>query len=332
MSQRLTFALNGGSLVMPQSGLIAVFHPRADADLGALPQDRTIVIQPVCTDYDALAAAGFTCVADCADQHEQFAASIICLPRAKAQARALIAQAARLTDGPLIIDGLKTGGIDSMLREMRKRADLSGTVSKAHGKLFWLDTDAADWVDWAAPASQTVDGFTTAPGVFSADGIDPASALLAQSLPEKMGRKIADLGAGWGYLSARILERESISVLHLVEADSIALGCARSNITDPRARFHWADATSWRAKEKLDTVVMNPPFHTQRRADPELGRAFIRAAAALLAPSGHLWMVANRHLAYETTLSDSFSQLEEVAGDNRFKILHATRPKLGYKR
>jgi 16S rRNA (guanine1207-N2)-methyltransferase len=57
-----------------------------------------------------------------------------------------------------------------------------------------------------------------------------------------------------------------------------------------------------------------------------LGRAFVVAAARLLAPSGQLWMVANRHLAYESTLAEAFGEVQEIAGDNRFKILRAARP------
>ncbi|NET52538.1 MAG: methyltransferase, partial [Merismopedia sp. SIO2A8] len=53
---------------------------------------------------------------------------------------------------------------------------------------------------------------------FSADGIDPASSILAAALPEDLGRQVADLGAGWGFLSAHVLTRESVGAVHLVEA------------------------------------------------------------------------------------------------------------------
>jgi 16S rRNA (guanine1207-N2)-methyltransferase len=71
---------------------------------------------------------------------------------------------------------------------------------------------------------------------------------------------------------------------------------------------------------------MNPPFPTGRAADPDLGRAVIAVAARMLAPTGQLWMVANRHLPYEATLEAHFAKVEEVTGDNRFKILRAERP------
>ena len=63
--------------------------------------------------------------------------------------------------------------------------------------------------------------------------------------------------------------------LDLIEAEADALDCARLNITDARARFHWADATVIRPTKLWDAVVMNPPFHTTREADPGLGMAFL---------------------------------------------------------
>ena len=75
---------------------------------------------------------------------------------------------------------------------------------------------------------------------------------------------------------------------------------------------------------------MNPPFHEGRAADPHLGARFIRAAAGLLTGAGRLWMVANRHLPYEAALSELFADVQEIGGDNRFKVITATgagRPK-----
>lgn len=303
---------------------MGVFLPVAGTDLSALPKERVVVIQPVFPDYEAFHAAGYECRVAAGD--ERFAAALVCLPRAKARARAVIAQAMTLTDGPVIVDGAKTDGIDALLKDMRRRVDVSAPISKAHGKLFWTQASADAFADWRDDAPHQVDGFATAPGVFSADGIDPASELLADALPALPGRHVADLGAGWGYLSARMLTGQGIETLDLVEADHFALDCARLNVTDPRARFHWADATRWAPEEKIDAVVMNPPFHTGRSADPGLGRDFIRAAARILAPSGRLWMVANRHLGYEAALKECFAHVEEIAGDTRFKVIHATRP------
>lgn len=323
MSNRLTLALDAGGLVLPADGILSVLLPTPETDLAALPADRVQIVQPFKPHFDHFQRLGLDSVAHTT---APCAAVIVCLPRAKALARALVYEACARTQGVVVVDGAKTDGIDSLLKAVRSRVDVSGPLSKAHGKIFWFTATGDTFADWKAPDTQQVDGFITAPGVFSADGIDPASALLADTLPHKLGRHVVDLGAGWGYLAARLLTNPRIETLDLVEADYTALTCARQNITDPRARFHWADALGWQAPGPVDTVVMNPPFHTGRAADPSLGRSFIETAARILTRSGSLWMVANRHLPYETTLAAAFGQVQEIAGDNRFKVLHATRP------
>lgn len=320
IQSRLSLALEAGLLELPEAGRIALFAPREGVDFSGLPLSRCHLISGLKPDHDYFGGLGLSCAVK---PEGRYAASVIFLPRAKALARALIAKAASVTDGPLIVDGAKTDGVDSILKACRERADLSAPVNKAHGKLFWFTAPQGAFDDWTAPQHQEVEGgFVTAPGVFSADAIDPASKLLAGHLPVKLGRHVVDLGGGWGYLSARALDgRDTIERLDLVEADHAALACARENLTDPRAVLHWEDATRWRPETPADTVITNPPFHSGRNANPDLGRAFVRAAAAMLAPRGVLWLVANRHLPYEAEMRACFSHVEEVTGDNRFKVL-----------
>ncbi|SCZ49655.1 16S rRNA (guanine1207-N2)-methyltransferase [Epibacterium ulvae] len=324
MSVRLSLAIETGGFTVPDQGPIVVFHPRSGNDLSALPQDRVVVVQPFRPDFEAFEAQGYTCVARY--EGEAPTASVVFVTRAKALARDLVAQAVAMTKGSVLIDGAKTDGIDSILKEMKRYSTPSSPISKAHGKVFHVP-GGAELLQLRPPAQAEIEGFMTAPGVFSADGVDPASALLSAALPTKLGRRIADLGAGWGYLSAEILKRSDVRSLHLVEADYIALECAKRNNSDERAQFHWADARTWSTPEICDCVVMNPPFHSGRAAEPALGQAFIEQAARVLAPSGDLWMVANRHLPYETTLEQNFLTVEEVAGESRFKVLHAARPR-----
>lgn len=322
-ASRLTLALDGGGLVLPDDGVISAILPQPGADLSALPRDRVQVVQPFRPFFDHFRQAGFDTVAE-ADG--DCAVAVVFLPRAKAQARALLADASARASDLVVVDGAKTDGIDSLLKEVRKRVPVEGPIAKAHGKIFWFRPNPTAFADWRAPDAQVVEGFHTAPGVFSADAIDPASRLLTEVLPAHPGRHVADFGAGWGYLAARLLRDDRLETLDLVEADHVALDCARRNIADPRARFHWADVAGWTPERPLDAVVTNPPFHVSRAADPALGRAFIDAAARVLAPNGVLWLVANRHLPYEAALTDRFREVDEIGGDKRFKVLRASRP------
>jgi 16S rRNA (guanine1207-N2)-methyltransferase len=323
-SARLSLALDQGVLRLPPEGRILLLNPAGGDDLSALPRDRLQAVQGFRPDHDALAARGIAVTPDLPEG--RFAAAIVCLPRARAQARALVAAAcaAVAPGGPVAVDGQKDDGIDGLLKEIRARVPVGEALAKAHGRLFTFaaGTEFTDWQD----SPRDIGGHVTRAGVFSADGPDPGSALLAAALPAQMAGRGVDLGAGWGFLARAVLARAGVTALDLVEADHAALACARANVTDPRAAFHWADATRFRPARPADFVVMNPPFHSGRAADPALGQAFIAAAAGMLAPDGTLWLVANRTLPYDRGLSSLFRHVEDLPGTPAYRLTRASHP------
>ncbi len=252
---------------------------------------------------------------------------VVSVPRDRVAARDRIARAARL-GRPMLVDGQKTDGIDGLMREMRGRAAVGAVIAKAHGKLFAVEPLGASGSleDWIAAPTRGAEGLLAPPGGFSREGVDAGSALLIGALPPLTGR-VVDLGAGSGALARAVLASDAVETCDLVEAHRPSLDCARANVTDPRARFHWADAAQWRPAAGADHVVTNPPFHRGRRSDPDLGRAFLATAAAALAPRGTLWLVANRHLPYEAALGALFAEIEELPGSAAFKVYRAARPR-----
>jgi 16S rRNA (guanine1207-N2)-methyltransferase len=177
--------------------------------------------------------------------------------------------------------------------------------------------------------------FISRPGVFAWDRIDPASALLAGHLPPTLAGSAADLGCGFGYLAAELLRRcPGINSLDLYEAEARALDLARQNLAreahSPVAghasiRYEWHDVTLGLPR-RYDVIVSNPPFHAQGSMDrPDIGRAFIVSAAEALKPGGRLWMVANRHLPYESVLDARFGTVRIVTQSGGFKIIEAVK-------
>lgn len=316
----------------PPPGDVLVIGAPGNADLSSLDPAKTRVEQGHFPDHQQLEARGFQ-VAPLVEG--RFATAIVVLPRAKASARGRIVAAAERLEpqGALWVDGQKTDGVDAILKELRGLVEIAEVHSKAHGKIFRVVLPAGNWWpdDWAAKATEVAPGFVTRPGVFSADGVDPGSELLIRHLPERLPTRIVDLGAGWGWLAAQALTRPGIETIHLVEADHAAMESARENVTDPRAKFHWADARDFRLSDPVNGVIMNPPFHNGRDADPKLGVAFIATAAKLLTGAGKLWMVANRHLPYETVLREHFAQVTEIGGDGRYKVFEASGSGRGSK-
>ncbi len=255
--------------------------------------------------------------------------------------RLRVAQAWRALqpDGYLIVSGSKTNGIDALLKEIKKRCQPEGALPKSHGKVFWIRRDGHDadlFSDWLALADlrKNKDGFHTSVESFSADRIDKGSCILARSFTEDLKGAVADLGAGWGYLAAILLEQSpKIASIDLFEAEQTSLSAAKANIIDERARFHWADVSTLTGYEKtFDVVVSNPPFHQSRKSAPELGQAFITTAAKVLKPSGQLLLVANRQLPYEDTLNKKFRAVEVLADEGGYKVINARNPRPGKHR
>jgi len=327
---RLDLALESGAVALPDAGRIAVWRPVMGDDLSMLPKTQVTVLTGFKPDHDYFAGLGYA-----VDPSPPYAAGLVCLPRAKALAHALVADAmAQVTPGgPVMVDGQKTDGIDSLLRDLRKAGiDIGTPIAKAHGKLAVLTAGQGLPQGWAGAPQRLDSGFWTAPGVFSADGPDAGSVLLAQALPADLPAHVADLGAGWGFLTRAILTRPSVREVDVIEAEAAALDCTRRAIDDPRVRFHWADARSFHPEKPWGAVVMNPPFHLARVADPDLGLAFLRAAHAGLAPEGVLWLVANRQLPYEAALAQLFRKVETLAEGPVYKVIRATAPKPAARR
>ncbi|WP_439121785.1 class I SAM-dependent methyltransferase [Marivita sp.] len=322
---RLAHALETGALDLSYDARVLLIEPKPDADIGALPTRDVTIQQNFKPTFDLFKAMGVTVNTDAKSPADVVH---ITLPRSRELARGLIAQAEMTAPGGrIIVDGAKTDGIDAMLKFVKARVTIEGQLSKAHGKVFWFDAGTS-FQDCALPdPGPAADGWITQPGVFSADGPDPGSFALVDALPKSIKGRVADLGGGWGFLTRHLLDIPGVIHIDMVEADHRAVVCAELNLNDDRVAVHWADATKWGTPGTLDWVVMNPPFHTSRTPDASLGQDFIRSAARLLKPKGSLLMVANRHLPYETTLASSFVQVQELDGDNRFKILQADQPR-----
>lgn len=233
--------------------------------------------------------------------------------------------------GMILVAGGKEDGIDSLRMRAAACVSLDGHLSKFHGVAFWLTrADAPCPFPQPEPAGIVAGRFATAPGMFSHDRVDAGSALLAECLPERISGDVADFGAGWGYLSAEVLSRaDDLRALDLYEADHAALEAARSNLEDRLGEtvlgFHWLDLLSEPVARRYDLVVMNPPFHQGRAADPAIGQGMIAAAAKALKPGGRLLMVANSGLPYEKTIAALFRRQEEARRESGFKVIAAER-------
>ena len=288
-------------------------------------------------DVDALERNGFAVQARDAST---WPLVLLLPPRQRDEARALYAHALeRLQPGGIVVAAVANdAGAKSAQADLARIAGPLSARSKHKCRVFWSQPDlaggdpalAGQWRTLDAPR-QIADGhFRSRPGVFAWDRVDPASALLAQHLPADLRGHAADLGAGYGYLSAELLQRcPGIATLDVFEAEARALELARSNLAGFSDRvalaFHWHDVTAG-LPARFDVIVSNPPFHAQGAGQrPDIGRRFIAVAAQALNPGGRLWLVANRHLPYESVLDASFGSVRIHAQRDGFKVVEAVK-------
>ncbi|MEO6103093.1 MAG: methyltransferase [Pseudoxanthomonas sp.] len=304
--------------------------------------------QPFKPEAERLTRIGIDLIDEDALPAGEFPLVLVLPPRQREEARALLAKAcAAVAPGGVVVASVSNDeGAKSREADLKQLAGSVSVVSKHHCRVFWTapgaKVDAALQAQWAGGdvarriASPDVPdgGFQTRPGVFAWDRVDAASAMLALALPDDLRGRVADFGAGWGYLALQVLARcPNVTSMDLYEADARALALADANLADATVpvHFHWQDVVAG-IEERFDAIVCNPPFHALGRGDrPDIGRAFIDAAAQALNPGGRLWLVANRHLPYEDALGTGFPQVRTLAQSGGFKVIEATKAAKAFK-
>ena len=329
----LLHVLRQGALTPPAASSVFI---RAEAD----PALRELLPSLVCEqtfkpEYDRIAALGF----EVSRRAQGPCGTALCLlTKNRLENLANIARAWSMLDpgGLLMCSGANDSGAASIEKQARTAFGEFETRPKHHCRVFWtrrqpgpMPAQAADWLAAGELHLVPETGYLSRPGIYGWNGIDEGSKLLAAHLPPGITGRVADLGAGWGFLSLSLLEHcRDIASLDLYEAEWLALDAARANVSARRpgapVDYHWHDARRDLPAQRYDTIVMNPPFHSGKATDVALGRAFIAAAAAALAPGGTLLMVANRHLPYEAAIDAHLTARHVIAETAAFKVIRAT--------
>jgi 16S rRNA (guanine1207-N2)-methyltransferase len=319
-------------------GKVLFLRARFDAALMNLSDSALVCEQTFKPEASMLEQLGLTVASVTSGS---FDLVLVLPPRQRDEARALFARAVGLTstNGRIIACAANTEGARSHESDLAQLIGPLTTLSKHKCRVFWteplsqanVNTALVDqWKLLDTPRKILNDRFMSRPGVFAWDRIDPASTLLAAHLPKDLSGVAADLGVGYGYLSAELLTRcPRISQLDMFEAEHRALELATHNLGNFTQRVtiasHWHDVTQGLPRQ-YDVIVSNPPFHTPGGSTrPDIGRRFIAVAGDALKPNGRLWLVANRHLAYESVLDATRFNVRIVTQQHGFKIIEAIK-------
>jgi 16S rRNA (guanine1207-N2)-methyltransferase len=166
---------------------------------------------------------------------------------------------------------------------------------------------------------------TTAGSVFSADRLDPGTAVLLRKAPLPDGRTdgvLLDLGCGYGPITAVLATVAPLAQVVAVDVNERARSLARRNIAalhlDSRVRVTAPDEV----EENLlfDQIWSNPPI---RIGKPELHELLLRWLPRLQ-PDGVAWLVVAKHLGADSLaqwLGEQGYAVDRQASQKGFRIL-----------
>lgn len=259
---------------------------------------------------------------------------IIDWPKAKRLGEMLVdfAQSLLVAGGEILIIGSNKGGIKSVAKRLASQG-ISATkqASANHCVLLSIAVSQAKAFSFDPWWHQYQhDGLTISalPGVFSAQKLDRASALLLAQLPELSG-DVLDFGCGAGVLGLSVAKRSPDASVTLLDNSVLAVMSARRSAEDSglsNLTIIARNGLSQYPRARFRHVVTNPPFHEGLRTKTNMSRGFLADMAKIMHLKGQVWVVANEFLAYETTLAQYFKSVKAIAKQDGFKVIGAQYP------
>lgn len=251
--------------------------------------------------------------------------AIVRLPKERDRLAMLLANVRGSAD-QIAVAGHNKAGIRGASAVLREHAGEARTIdARAHCRLLLADTTTrapSRLEDWRRSFDALGLKIASYPGLFSHGTIDPATELLTSSLPDVSAARALDVGCGSGVLSGWLAARGAI--VTAIDVDAVALAATAETLraNELVGSVHASDVYD-EVEGRFDLIVSNPPFHRGVRTSSTVAARIIDQAPDHLARGGELWIVANRFLDYPDRMRARFRHVDEVAGDDRFRVLRA---------
>lgn len=171
----------------------------------------------------------------------------------------------------------------------------------------------------------------TAGGIFSPAGLDKATAILLDEVPEPPSAgDLLDIGCGWGPIALTLALRSPGATVWAVDVTERALELTRRNaaalgLDNVRA----ARPDEVPADTPFATIWSNPPIRIGKPAVHELLRTWLPR----LAPGADAHLVIGKNLGadgYARWIADDLGlPTQRTASSKGFRVLRTTRPAVG---
>jgi 16S rRNA G1207 methylase RsmC len=164
-------------------------------------------------------------------------------------------------------------------------------------------------------------------GVFSAQRLDPGTAVLLRKapLPGPRGGVYLDLGCGYGPISMVLATTSEKARVYAVDVNPRALELVRANASalDVADRVHAATPDEVPAGVVFDEIWSNPPIRVGKAELHELLGRWLPG----LAPGGTAWLVVARHLGADSLqvwLASQGWAVDRHASQKGYRVLRVT--------
>jgi len=256
---------------------------------------------------------------------------IVIWPKAKDFARSLISMISQTCSHCYVVAANDAGG-KSVNSALKAQVSTCNKLDSARHCSLWSvelvpSETPHNWLREARSVRFDDHDFMTLPGVFGHGKLDAGTALLLEHVPAPGHGRVLDIGCGSGIIGLTMKSRNDRLEVTLSDVDAFAIRSAQLNsmrlgmTTEVIASDGLDGATG-----RYDIIFSNPPFHQGKRTDYEFARKMFANAHRHLTRDGQLWIVANRHLAYEDWAKEAFRNAEVMVQSNGFKVICVSDP------
>lgn len=166
--------------------------------------------------------------------------------------------------------------------------------------------------------------FLTDAGVFSKKMIDFGSQLLLKCLEVEKGKRVLDVGCGYGPLGISLVKAYGVQAT-MVDINNRALDLARQNAERNKVEARIFQSNIYEQVEgKFDHVISNPPI----RAGKQVVHEIIEKSRDFLKDGGDLTIVIQKKQgapSAKSKMEDVFGNCEIIKKDKGYYILRSVK-------